>query len=961
MLTKTVLAQVVTVIVAHRRLVLSSVDKVAREPAEVVGQVTDQPEQLGIRPAATYRVQFGPGFTFDDAARAADYLAKLGVSHLYCSPFLQAAGAGSAGYDVVDHSRLDERLGGEDGYARLTDRLKILGIGQIADIVPNHMALAGRANAWWWDVLENGPASRYADYFDIDWDPPERKLTATVLMPVLGDRYGRVLEAGELRISRQDGSFIVSYFDHEAPLSPRTLDDLLASAADSVGPADSASPVDPAGTAELRKIAAELGDLPHAILTDPAAVAERHAGGERLKASLAALCREHPPIAAAIDAEVEAVNGDPDRLDDLLQRQNYRLAYWGTAAEELSYRRFFDIDQLAALRVERDAVFEDVHRLLVKLVTDGAVDGLRIDHVDGLADPEGYLTRLRAATGRAYIVVEKILGPAEQLPSSWPVAGTSGYGFLNLVNKLFVDPAGEQEILAGYSRFTNSDHDFAEIAYAAKLEVMSEDLAAETERVTALLADICERHRRQRDYTRRELRDSLREVLAAFAVYRSYPRPGNEVTFADRAKVAAAITAARQRRPDLDPELLDFIGALLLLRHEGDLENKFAVRFSQLSAPVMAKGTEDTAFYRYQPLISLNEVGGDPATFGGSVPDFHEAMTYAALHWPDAMLTLSTHDTKRSADVRARISVLSEMPAAWEAALNAWAEHNAKHKRRLARHGRGGWPDRGTEHLLYQTLVGAWPLEPSRAKEFMTKAVREAKLHTSWTDPRTDYENALDQFIVAVLADADFVTGLERFLDENRIVARGRLNSLAQTALLLTCPGVPDLYQGTEVWNLSLVDPDNRRLVSFATLWALLADLADAGPAKALSRDDAGGPKIWLISKLLAHRRNWPQAYDRNSGYEPLVVTGRHADRFVAFTRSGSGGSRGSSPSDRHHLAVVVPRLATGTADPWTGTAVTLPEGSWTSVLTGESFSGGKVPAMMLLRQFPVQVLSRLV
>ncbi len=336
----------------------------------------------------------------------------------------------------------------------------------------------------------------------------------------------------------------------------------------------------------------------------------------------------------------------------------------------------------------------------------------------------------------------------------------------------------------------------------------------------------------------------------------------------------------------------------------------------------MAKGVEDTAFYRYQPLISLNEVGGDPARFGGSVPDFHEAMTYAALHWPDAMLTLSTHDTKRSADVRARISVLSELPAAWEAALNAWAEHNAKHKQRLARHGRGGWPDRGAEHLLYQTLVGAWPLEPSRAKEFMTKAVREAKLHTSWTDPQADYEDALEEFITAVLADQDFVTGLERFLDENRIVARGRLNSLAQTALLLTCPGVPDLYQGTEVWNLSLVDPDNRRLVSFATQWALLADLADAGPATALARDDVGGPKIWLISKLLAHRRNCPQAYDRTSGYEPLEVAGRHADRFVAFTRSGG-------------LAVVVPRLATGTADPWTGTAVTLPEGAWISVLTG--------------------------
>lgn len=878
-------------------------------------------------------MQLSPGFTFADAAAISGYLARLGVSHLYFSPFLQAASATSAGYDVVDHGRIDDQLGGEAGYEQLTTTLRDKGLGQLLDIVPNHMA-HGRANTWWWDVLENGPASRYASYFDIDWDPPERKLTATVLMPILADRYGRVLEAGELTIGRDKGSFVVRYADEELPLSPRSLNDLLTAAAEKTGSAD------------LKAIATGLGNLPHALLTDPATVADRHAGIDELRRKLAGLTGNDQEIAAAIDAEVDNVNSDPDKLDELLSRQNYRLAYWGTAAEELSYRRFFDIDRLNGLRIERDEVFDDVHRLVAKLVRDGILDGLRIDHVDGLADPEAYLTRLRETAGDdAYIVVEKILGPDEELPGSWPVAGTSGYGFLNLVGQLFVDPAGEKALLDGYARFTGQSASFADVSHDAKLQIMAGDLAAEVERLTAGLADICERHRRQRDYTRRELRESLREVLAAFAVYRCYPRPGQEVTFADRAKVAAAVTAARQRRPDLDSELFDFIGSLLVLRYDGDRESSFAIRFAQVSGPVMAKGVEDTAFYRYQPLICLNEVGGDPAKFGGSPADFHDAMRYAGLHWPDAMLTLSTHDTKRSGDVRARISVLSELPDAWNEVVDRWSDHNSKHKKRGGRHGRGGWPDRTAEHLLYQTLVGTWPIDVDRVRAFMMKAAREAKLHTTWTDPDLGYEEALGEFVEAILADEDFLAMFEAFLAEHHIVARGRLNSLAQVALLLTCPGVPDLYQGTEIWDTSLVDPDNRRPVDYQAREALLAELEDATPAQALARDEDGGPKLWLITKLLAHRKAAPAAYDRNRGYEPLEVSGEFAERFIAFTRSGGS-------------CVIVPRLATGTPDPWTGTEVTLPPGTWVSVLTGEKFDGGAVSAATLLRWFPVQVLA---
>jgi (1->4)-alpha-D-glucan 1-alpha-D-glucosylmutase len=899
----------------------------------------------GARPrsrAATYRVQLHAGFTFDDAAAVAGYLAALGVSHLYCSPYLQAAAGSTHGYDVVDHGRLNGELGGADGHRRLVDQLARAGLGQVLDIVPNHMALAGRANAWWWDVLENGPSSVYASYFDIDWDPPQRKLAATVLMPVLGDQYGRVLEAGELVIQRQAGSFAVRYHDHEAPLSPRTLGGLLIKAAVR------------AGSEELESLAVAFSRLPPGHRTDRTAVVERHRDKEVLRTRLADLFQARPEVSKAIDAEIEALNRDPDALDDLLSQQNYRLAYWRTGAEELSYRRFFDIETLAGLRVEDEAVFADTHRLILGLVAEAAVDGLRVDHVDGLADPEGYLVRLRDATGGAYVVVEKILQADEELPRSWPVAGTTGYDFLNHASRLFVDSRHEAAMRACYAGFTGQHADYLDVVYAAKLQIMREELAAEVERLTGLLADVCERHRRQRDHTRRELRDALRELIAAFPVYRTYvraghpaaghpaaghPVTGHPVTGADRAHVAAAVAAAWQRRPDLDSELIGFIGELLIGGHPGRLEADFAVRFAQVSAPVMAKGVEDTAFYRYQPLVSLNEVGGDPGRFGGPVADFHQAMAGAARRWPEAMLTLSTHDTKRSGDVRARISVLSELPGEWERAVHRWAALNQGYKR-------DGWPDRNAEYLLYQTLVGSWPIEVGRVSAFMLKAAKEAKVHTSWIDPDADYDEALSAFVTAVVADQGFVADLEGFLAEQRLVERGRANSLGQTALLLTCPGIPDLYQGTELWDLSLVDPDNRRPVDYQRRRSLLDSLTGALPEQALARGDEGGPKLWLIHRVLLHRRRHPEAYGRSSGYEPLRVHGHWARHAVAFARSGG-------------LAVIIPRLLAGPDQAWPGTTVELPRGAWTDVLTGERVDGGSVGVASLLRRFPVAVLGR--
>ena len=877
--------------------------------------------------AATYRVQLHAGFTFDDAAAITGYLAELGVSHLYCSPVLQAAAGSTHGYDVVDHGRLNSELGGADGYRRLSAKLTSNNLGEVLDIVPNHMALAGRANAWWWDVLENGPSSVYAGHFDIDWDPPQRKLAATVLMPVLGDQYGRVLEAGELVLERQGGSFTVHYYEHEAPISPRTLGGLLGKAAAR------------AGSEELESLAVAFSRLPHGSRTDRAGVVERHRDKEVLRARLADLCRAHPEVAKAIDAEVDAANNHPDALDELLREQNFRLAYWRTGAEELSYRRFFDIETLAGLRVEDETTFADTHRLILDLVADGSVDGLRVDHVDGLADPEGYLIRLRDATNGAYVVVEKILEADEELPATWPVAGTSGYEFLNHVGELFVDAGNEAAMRACYARFTGLQQDYADVVHAAKLQIMREELAAEVERLTGLLADVCERHRRHRDHTRRELREALREIIAAFGVYRTYLRAGHPATRADLAHVAEAVATATRRCPDHDAELLHFIGDLITRTYPGEEEASFAVRFPQVSAPVMAKGVEDTAFYRYQPLISLNEVGGDPSRFGGTPAEFHAAMAHAARRWPESMLTLSTHDAKRSGDVRARISVLSELPGAWESAVVRWAEQNSAHKQ-------DGWPDRNAEYLLYQTLVGAWPIDAGRVGAFMLKAAKEAKVHTSWIDPDAGYDDALSAFVTAVLADRAFAADLEGFLAEHRIVERGRVNSLAQTALTLTCPGVPDLYQGTEVWEESLVDPDNRRPVDYARRRALLDSLADAGPEAALARDADGGPKLWLIHRVLGHRRRHPGAYGPGSGYEPLNSAGPRSSNIVAFTRSNG-------------LAVVVPRLVHDVTQGWAGTTVELPPGPWADVLTGATVDGGRAAVAGLLRTFPVAVLGR--
>jgi (1->4)-alpha-D-glucan 1-alpha-D-glucosylmutase len=869
---------------------------------------------------ATYRVQLSKEFGFADAAGIAGYLAELGVSHLYCSPYLQAAPGSTHGYDVVDPERLNDELGGGPGYAGMVGALRTAGMGQVLDIVPNHMA-TDATNRWWWDVLENGPASRYAAVFDIDWEGGDRSAAHTVLVPVLGDHYGRVIEAGELVLARAGTEVTVRYHDIVLPVSPRSLDELLAAAARR------------AGSEPLGRLAEGYGALPTSRLTDEAAVSERHEQHLALRSQLEELLAADELIAAALDDEIDALNADPERLDTLLRRQNYRLAHWRTASEELDYRRFFNIESLIGVRVEDPEVFARTHRLIVELVKEGTVNGLRVDHVDGLRDPEKYLGDLAAATGGVYTVVEKILEPGESLRRSWPVAGTSGYDFLIRVNNLFVEGRSEPAMTATYEAVTGETASYSEIVQISKHQVMASELAAEVERLVGIVADLSDGYRRHRDHTRRELRDTLREFVARFEVYRTYVRSGQPATEEDRRQVRTAADAARAARPELDSELLCFLSELALGEHPGAGEAEFAQRLAQLTAPVMAKGVEDTAFYRYNRLISLNEVGGDPSVFGRPVAEFHQATAATAEQWPEAMLTLSTHDTKRSADLRARINVLSELPDSWRAAAERWMEVTEPHRR-------DGLPDRNAVYLLFQTLLGAWPIDAERAVAFMAKATKEAKLHTSWTDPVAAYDVAMEAYVRAVLADDVFTDALVSWLADQRVVERGRRNSLAQTVLLLTCPGSPDLYQGSELWDLSLVDPDNRRAVDYDERRRLLAALSAEGN-RWTGLDERGSSKLLVIHRLLAHRQADPGCYEPGS-YEPLVAKGSRANDVVGFRRGG--------------LAVFVPCRGD---DDWGDTTVELPTGGGRDVVAGHPVEGGTRRLAELFGQLPVAVISR--
>jgi len=874
-------------------------------------------------PTSTYRLQLHKGFTFDDAAAIAQYMYDLGISHVYSSPYLQAAPGSMHGYDVVDHQRVNQELGGREAHERFSKRLGENGLGQVLDIVPNHMSL-GQENRFWWDVLENGLASRYASFFDIDWQPQEERLRDKVLVPILADQYGRVLQDGGIRVTRNVDVFHVEAGGQSLPVTPNSLPAILNRAAE-YSKSDT-----------LSFLSASFGRLPVPDASDRRAVLARHRDKGVLWKLLKRLCAEEPIVCEAIDRSIAETNANLDALDDLLNQQYYRLAYWKTADQQLGYRRFFDVNTLIGLRMEREHVFEETHALLIDWLRRGVLDGVRVDHPDGLRDPLEYFHRLRQHVPDGWIIGEKILEPGEYLRESWPIDGTSGYDFLNVAAGVLVNPAGMAELNKIYGEFTGEPTHFPSIAHDKKISVMDQALGSDVNRLTSIFVEICESNRNQRDFTRIEIQRALREIAACFAIYRTYVVPDrDEITDEDRFYIEQAITCAKDNRTDVDPTLFDFIRDVLTLQVRGRKETEFVLRFQQFTSPVMAKGVEDTAFYCYDRLIALNEVGADPAKDGTSVADFHAYNAKMQATHPMTMTTLSTHDTKRADDVRARLVVLSEIPREFRQTLRRWSRLNSKLRTEAL-------PDRNTEYFYYQTLIGAWPITPDRLHAYMQKATREAKQRTSWTANNKEFEDALNRFIDDSLANAPFVADLEQMVA--RVRDAGRTNSLAQTLMKHTAPGVPDLYQGSELWDLSLVDPDNRRPVDYQLRRSLLDEMKSLPLTRILERADDGLPKMWTIFRALHLRKEHPQWFGADAAYEPLEVSGRRREHAIAYLRGG-------------HTITVVPRLTLALDRAWGDTSIALPEGVWTNRLTGEEIPGGALRMDRLLQQFPVALL----
>jgi len=877
-------------------------------------------------PRATYRVQLTPAFDLHAAQALLDYLHALGVSHLYVSPVLEAVRGSQHGYDVVDHMRVRAELGGEAAFEGLCAALRERHMGLLLDIVPNHMAIGTADNKLWWDVLENGPASDYASFFDVDWDAAADN---RVLLPVLGERYGDALEQGLLRVERTDARFVVRYRERTLPCAPRSLGPILSRAAEAAHKRGAGE-----GAHELAFIAEALGQLPHAWTVDRKGAELRQRDKDVLYAHLERLMRERPELDAAIASEIAALNEDRERLDAWLERQNWRVAFWKAAATELGYRRFFDVQTLAGLRVEDPDVFDATHARFIEWTRAGKASGLRVDHPDGLRDPEGYLHRLRAAAPDSYIVVEKILDAGEKLRASWPVDGTSGYDFMRLLDQVQVDPDGEPALSQLADRMHLEPQTFGEIARLAKHEILERVLTSERERVVELGRAALIRMRSLRDVTRAELRAALSHVLASYDGYRTYVRAGEPLDALDRAAIKTTLARARQHHSEADDQLWQGLEAALTLQPPCEHATDFALAMQQLSSAVAAKAVEDTACYRYLRLTALNEVGGSPGTFGISREAFHAALR-ARAH-DASLLASATHDTKRGEDIRARLLVLSELAEPWAVAVAQWLEQSSVHGDRVL--------DDGARYFFLQTLVGAFPLELERARAYMLKAVREAKQHTSWTAPNTRYEAALDRYVSRVLADAQLMLDVERFA--RRLAEHGFVASLARTLIKLTAPGVPDLYQGTELWDLSLVDPDNRRPVDFALRQALLTRVEALTPEAALQELEAGTPKLWLMARALRLRARAPALFE--GAYAPLETSGDGEAAVLAYARGAD-------------LLVVVPRWPARAAALTSDVRVHLPDGRFRSMLTDDVVTAraGSASVLDLWSRFPVALLVR--
>ncbi|HVC56422.1 MAG TPA: malto-oligosyltrehalose synthase [Stellaceae bacterium] len=901
---------------------------------------------------ATYRLQFHRGFTFRDATELVPYLADLGVSHIYASPVMEARPGSTHGYDIVNHNRLNPDIGSEEDFRAFVDALHRRDMGLILDFVPNHMAVGGPDNAWWLDVLEWGRLSPFAEYFDINWDAVRPDLKGRVLLPVLGEQYGVVLENGEieLRFDAQEGSFSAWYFEHRLPISPRTYPSILA-----------------AGGEVLAEFAADFRMLPRR----PAEVARQRAA--ELKQRLAQRGRESA-VANAIAGALHRLAGRKGHpasflpLHRLLEAQAYRVADWRVAAEEINYRRFFNINDLAGLRMDVPRVFDATHLLVGELIRRGDVQGLRIDHIDGLYDPQAYCERLQRAFGPLYVLVEKILAPYERLPD-WPIAGTTGYDFINQVLGLFVDPEGERATTQWYRRLARRGETFDEVLYAAKKRIMQVNLASEMNVLAREFHGLAMQDWRTRDFTLSGMLAALEEVVAGFPVYRTYVSSRGAGPDALR-YLEWALAQAKKRWRANDTSIFDFIQGVFS-GHPGDGRLhlppdetlRVAMHFQQVTGPVMAKACEDTAFYRFVRLLALNEVGGDPRRFGMSLAAFHHVTQDRSRIWPQTMVTTATHDTKRGEDARVRLALLSELPREWGQQIARW--------RRLNRSRRVDVddeivPDRNTEYLFYQALFGAWPpgLAPDdltgmqalaeRLDAYMIKAVREAKEKTSWSNPNAAYEAGVQRFVRGALDASRSNPFLAEFHGFARSLIRlGTVTSLSQLVLKLTVPGVPDIYQGGELWDFSLVDPDNRRAVDWPERRALVAAITAASAAELGEHWLDGREKLFVIHRLLGLRRSYPKLF-ADGDYRPLEVEGAGSDHLCAFIRSW----------EAHALLIAVPRLVyrlyrDGTPN-WGAARLALPAGAWRDAFTGRRVDGDlAVPVSGLLADFPVAALMR--
>lgn len=913
-------------------------------------------------PRATYRLQFTPNFDFNKAADLAAYLRDLGVSHLYASPWLKPRSGSAHGYDVIDHGQLNPELGGESGFARLSDALQSSQLGHLVDFIPNHMGVGGADNAWWLDVLEWGPDSAYADWFDIDWEPGPASRRNKLLVPFLGNQYGTELENGHLRLAfdEEQGSFAVwAYETHKLPICPLHYGRIWREE-----------------HRELDRLGDAFGQLPKRYKDTGAA--------ERLKADLAALVRESRSMKTVIQRCIKRFTGTPRRwdtwknLNELIQLQHWRPAFFRVASDDINYRRFFNINELAGIRMENLAVFEHTHRLVFDLMKAGALDGIRIDHVDGLHNPKAYLDRLRTSLdalskeSRPYIVVEKILAPHEGLREDWPIDGTTGYEFATQALGVLVDPSGEEELTRAYVEFTRQGTEFPNILRSSKLQIIENEMAGELHGLARDAAAIARSNPHTTDFTENVLRRALTQIVACFPVYRTYVDHIGEPSPEDRRDLQWALERARAQEMEVDPSVFDFLAGLLsgeMPPIRGGFSRtailRFAARLQQYTVPVMAKGLEDTALFRYTRLLALNEVGSRPDQFGISLAAFHKTNANRQKRWPNSMLGTSTHDTKLGEDARARLAVLSEIPSEWERQIRAWT--------RILRAGIGGGegdapPDRNHEYFFYQLLISTWPPELTLPNEIdaetleayaqrvtgaMIKAVREAKIQTSWMAPNAAYEAAVTAFVERALDANRSQAFLSQFRPFQERVARlGMQNSLVQVVIKLTAPGVPDIYQGSELWNLNMMDPDNRRPVDFERRRKMLAQqFEDSCRCQRVTAEFAswhdGAIKLDLLSTILRYRREHPSLFAEGQ-YQPINAEGEYADRIVAYLRQ--------SESERLIVACArFPAESEGVSS-WSDTVIPVTDGEWRDLLTDRQVPS-TLDAEALFHILPVAVL----